>query len=335
MSRIEHPALDRHSVAGPVDRFCLSPRRFLASIDLRNLTPLADLSHPYLGRAVKRFTNCGRSSPIVRDRECEYQAAGERTVRTLPQNLRSCGVSVDRSDGGSAVDDLGGDDLALPSPGEPGNRGFQPRRHIAQSSAARIQNKKVSTRGNEVTHQPANQGDMHSVRRPLWRSDLQFRLEDRNRMARINVDPEKFGGPPIVIAFSVGCRAARGRRRDEATAIRGPVVFVDEQVGRREQMHLPGSRVDQGNPLLAIVYPDIDDARICTLPRPGFRVQHRNRAAIRRPSSRVQISTKFREPSNGGAVCRCQTQLLLLRRRCVSNERELFAVRRPGNCRLV
>ncbi len=212
MSRIEHPALDRHSVAGPVDRFCLPPRRFLASIDLRNLTPLAERPHPHLGRAVKRFANRGRSSPIVRDRECEYQSAGERTVRTLPQNLRSCGVGVDRSDGGSAVNDLGGDDLVSSRPGEPGDRGFQPRRHIVQSSAASIQNKKVSTRGDEVTHQPANQGDMHSVRRPLWRSDLQFRLEDRNRMARINVNPEKLGGPPIVIAFSVGRRAAGGRR---------------------------------------------------------------------------------------------------------------------------
>ena len=144
-----------------------------------------------------------------------------------------------------------------------------------------------------VGHQPFDEGDSLAVGRPAWMRDLQLWLAQRAKPA-IERQHEQARRPPALIAGAMRTDGSEG------LAVRRPIVFVDVQVGRRDDLQLSAAGVDHRDAL--VLHVTVDDAGfpwrgahralgVCD----SFEEQHRDSLAIARPGRRRESAPHLRE----------------------------------------
>ena len=184
-----------------------------------------------------------------------------------------------------------------------------------------------------VGHQPFDEGDSLAVGRPAWMRDLQLWLAQRAKPA-IERQHEQARRPPALIAGAMRTDGSEG------LAVRRPVVFVDVQVGGRDDLQLSAAGVDHRDALVLQVA--VDDAGFpwrCAHRALGvsdsFEEQHRDSLAVARPGRRRESASHLRQLLWRSDAGHAHEELKLAFAAEIREKRQAFAVRRPGRIALV
>ena len=225
----EQPALHVEGVALPAQAARCSRHRPQGGVPLRDRLPRSQGAGDDLGSPIEALAH--RSGDVAVPGKAPSD--GPLHVNVLCTAPEDCGLAAGHRhgrEGRGALDLETEEDLARLQPAKRGGRAAQAGRQVARLRASVLRHDEdVSAVGAGVAHQAFDEGDPAAVRAEGRLADLQGRRMHDARRPRVRVDGEQLRDPPVVIARPMGAR-----RRHRA-AVGTPVVFVEEEVWRRDR----------------------------------------------------------------------------------------------------
>ena len=264
---LQQPSLHVIAVAGPVDGAGAGSDG-LARIGVGQVAPLPRRrGNLDLRRAGEGFVDRGNQVgaaiprqrvPVASMQVFLHRHHGRRHLhlhRTLkPHQRRLVGVQ----DGGQQP-------VAVALPGQRPDRGRPAGCHVHWARVRVVQCQRISLAAGraEIAHQPGDERHAVAVGRDGGLGQLLLRAlggVEHPRGAGCGVEGVELGHPPVVVAV------ARGRGAHEPAAVRPPIVFIDEQRGRRGPVQRAVALQD-GQPLFRRGAAQLAGLRGAPLPR--------------------------------------------------------------------
>src|SRR5579863_4092501 len=283
---LEFPALPSHALR-------LAPGRLHPRVGVAHLLPPSHRTRPNLRRHRPRRSN-RRRRPVFRQRN--LLPARVYALIALPVPLRRPARQIQRRYRRRTSHRLGKKNpLRRRQPTQPARRRLPPRRPVHRLAPRRRHRIDVPARRPLVAHDPLDERDRRSIRRPLRPRHLHLRIMHRLHRPARHIQRVHLRRPPIVVP------RPRRRRIDKMPAIRRPVVFIDVQPVRRHRTHLPRPRVDHHQPLQKNRVVDHSRRRCLRLQRPRrprrvLGKQHRDPPPVRSPLRPRQKTLQTRQP---------------------------------------